>query len=57
MHAFANPHGLPATVIGIYTPAGYEDYFADLATARNDGTLSPTSIATILKRYNTDIAS
>ena len=56
-HAFTNPHDEPATVIGIYTPAGYEDYFADLAAAMNDGTLNPDSLATILKRYNTDIAT
>jgi hypothetical protein len=56
VHSFAKPHGQPATVLGIYTPAGYENYFADLATAMNDNTLTSETLATILQRYATDIA-
>jgi mannose-6-phosphate isomerase-like protein (cupin superfamily) len=54
-HAFSNPHDKPATVLGIYTPAGYEDYFADLAQAMANGTLTPDTLEVILKRYHTDV--
>jgi len=56
VHSFANPHDQATTVLGIYTPAGYENYFADLATAMNDSALTPETLAAILQRYATDIA-
>jgi len=38
-HAFANPDDVPARILGLFSPAGYEGYFVQMAEALARGDL------------------
>ena len=41
-HAFANPHDEPARLLNIFTPAGYENFFGELAALVESAHGQPT---------------
>ena len=56
-HAFANPHDEPARLLNLFSPAGYESFFgelADLLTAAQ-GQPSLSDIQTLFAKYDTVI--
>jgi mannose-6-phosphate isomerase-like protein (cupin superfamily) len=52
-HAFANPDPEPVTMLVIMTPAGFEEYFQDLAGLVDSGLLGdPAAMAELATRYD-----
>lgn len=56
-HAFSNPFDVPATVLNVFTPDLYIQYFRDLAKLPVDahGLLTPADIGRMMSRYATDV--
>jgi quercetin dioxygenase-like cupin family protein len=54
-HAFSNPHGEPARLLNVFTPAGYEDFFGELAAlfARAQGQPNLADIGALFAKYDT----
>ena len=55
-HTFSNPSEAPARFLGIVSPAGFEQYFRDLAAALGDGPLDPAVAQQIASRYDIEPA-
>jgi mannose-6-phosphate isomerase-like protein (cupin superfamily) len=51
-HTFWNPTDLPARLLEIISPAGFENYFRELGKMIDDGTFSPESRAEVAARYD-----
>lgn len=54
-HAFANPHEEPAQLLNLFTPAGYENFFAELAglLAAAHGEPGLPDIQALFAKYDT----
>lgn len=53
-HGFRNAGSQAASALGLFTPAGYEEYFRDVHAALNDGEpLSDDLLARLRSRYDT----
>ena len=54
-HAFANPHDEPARLLNLFSPAGYESFFGELADllAAAQGQPSLSDIQTLFAKYDT----
>src|SRR5262245_21165966 len=51
-HTFSNPGPEPVKFLGVYTPAGFEQYFKDLAALLVDGPLDPAAVAKVSSNYD-----
>ena len=54
-HAFWNAGDEPARLLELISPAGFEDYFREMATALASAVREPAVIAAISSRYHLDI--
>jgi quercetin dioxygenase-like cupin family protein len=53
-HGFRNEGDLPAEILLLFTPGGYENYFRDVARAVEDGqTVTPELLTQLRGRYQT----
>ena len=54
-HAFANPHQEPALLLNVFTPAGYENFFGEMAglLAAAQGQPGLPEIQALFARYDT----
>ena len=53
-HGFRNDGDVPATIVGLFTPAGYENYFRDVAKAVAHGAnVTPALLTELRSRYRT----
>jgi len=54
-HAFANPHDEPAKLLNIFTPAGYENFFGELAALVESAQGQPSlpAIQELFAKYDT----
>jgi hypothetical protein len=53
-HTFANPADVPARLLEIDAPGGFEPYFEELATAIPAGTpVDPAVVVAIQRKYDT----
>ena len=53
IHAFWNAGPAPARIIEIITPAGFEDFFAEVGRALKTGAIDPGFMAALRARYGT----
>lgn len=53
MHAFWNAGPAPARIIEIITPAGFEDFFADVGEMLRTGEVDPSRMAALRARHGT----
>jgi len=51
-HTFSNPSDQPATMLSIFSPGGFEEYFEDYAAAKEAGATSDALAAIRLKHDN-----
>jgi mannose-6-phosphate isomerase-like protein (cupin superfamily) len=51
-HTFWNPTDMPARLLEIISPAGFENYFRELGRMIKDGTFSPEGRAEVAARYD-----
>ena len=52
-HTFANPDPAPVTMLVVMTPAGFEDYFQEVADLADAGLLGdPAAVAAVQARYD-----
>lgn len=56
VHTFANTGDKPARFLGLVSPAGFEQYFRELAAAAGEGPLDPAVAAEISSRYDIELA-
>jgi quercetin dioxygenase-like cupin family protein len=54
-HAFWNPTDEPARLLELITPAGFEDYFRDLAPLLAAATRDDAAVAEVRRRYGLDL--
>jgi uncharacterized RmlC-like cupin family protein len=54
-HAFWNAGDEPARLLELISPAGFEDYFREMATALASADQDPAVLAAIAARYHLDI--
>jgi quercetin dioxygenase-like cupin family protein len=54
-HAFANPHEEPARLLNLFTPAGYENFFSELAAlvAATHGQPGRPGLQALFAKYDT----
>jgi quercetin dioxygenase-like cupin family protein len=54
-HAFANPHDEPARLLNLFTPAGYENFFGELAALVESAQGQPSlpAIQDLFAKYDT----
>jgi quercetin dioxygenase-like cupin family protein len=55
-HTFSNPSAQPVRFLNFNTPAGWEKYMRDLATAAKSGELTPEAIGRVASRYDFQLA-
>jgi len=55
-HTFSNAGSEPVRFLGVYTPAGFEQYFKDLAALLAGGPLDPAAVAEVSARYDIENA-
>jgi mannose-6-phosphate isomerase-like protein (cupin superfamily) len=51
-HTFSNPRSEPVTFLTVFTPAGFEQYFRDVAALLADGPLDPDAVAEVASAYD-----
>lgn len=56
-HTFSNPGDAPVRFLNLNTPAGWEDYMRDLATAARSGPMTPERIAGVAAAYDIEVVS
>jgi len=55
-HSFSNATNRPARLLGIFTPAGYERYFEEVAALAGGEMLDPAKTYAIMAKYDTEPA-
>ena len=55
LHTYANPGPVPARLLLVLSPAGFERYFVDLAAAYVDGPPEPGRLAAIFARHGVEV--
>jgi mannose-6-phosphate isomerase-like protein (cupin superfamily) len=57
VHGFRNSSDVDADLVGMFTPAGYEDYFREVAALYGEGAdVTPDVLAALRSRYRTESA-
>jgi mannose-6-phosphate isomerase-like protein (cupin superfamily) len=51
-HTFSNPGSEPVTFLGVFTPAGFEQYFKDLTGLIAGGPIDPAAVAEVASAYD-----
>jgi len=55
LHTYANPGSVPARLLLVMSPAGFERYFDDLAAAYASGDPEPGRLAAVFARHGVEV--